>query len=341
MWRTRMEKNNMLNALLSSLTNIAARAIPLVTAATLAAMATAQNLVPNPSFEDTALCDTYDPVRMTAPPWFNPTTATPDIYECDLVRQCGIVWDPADPDVQASGWQYAHTGTRFAGAYHWYGANSSDTKEYFMVRLLQDLDAGTAYAVSLYYSRADGFNLATDRISAYFGPDSMHVNDYRTLYLQPQVDLMDPDHEYLTNAEDWTYIADTFVASGNERYMIIGSFLDSSQVNGTVAPTGIASYCYYYYDDVSVVAIGPSGIGEVRLNVFPQTDGSLRLNGIPNGPLRAKVIDAQGRLIQEFRVTAVGRVADLRIGNLGMGVYVVTVWSREGRGSARFVWPGG
>ena len=123
--------------------------------------------------------------------------------------------------------------------------------------------------------------------------------------------------------------------------MIIGSFLDSSQVNGTVAPTGSYQYCYYHYDDVSVVAIGPAGIGEVRLNVFPLADGNLRLTGLTNGPLMAKVIDAEGSLIQEFRVTVVGGVANLRIGNLGMGLYVVTVWSREGRGSARFVWPGG
>ena len=38
MWRTRMEKNNMLKALLLSLTNNAARVIPLALAAALAAM---------------------------------------------------------------------------------------------------------------------------------------------------------------------------------------------------------------------------------------------------------------------------------------------------------------
>lgn len=290
MQRTRTEMKNMLNALLSSLTKQTARAIPLAVAVTLAAMVTAQNLVPNPSFEDTALCGTYDPVRMTAPPWFNPTTATPDIYDCDLERQCGVVWDPADPDVQASGWQYARTGTRFAGAFHWYGANSSDSKDYFMVRLLQDLQAGTAYAVSLCYSRADGFDLATDRISVYFGPDSIHVDDYRTLHLQPQVDLMDPAHEYLTNAVDWTCLSDTFVATGNERYMIIGSFLDSSQVNGTVAPTGSSAYCYYYYDDVSVVAVDPSGVGEVQLEAYPLVNGRLVLNGVPPGSFRVRVV---------------------------------------------------
>ena len=337
------EINNMLNALLLSLTDRAARAIPLAMAATLAVTATAQNLVPNPSFEDTVLCDTYDPVRLQAPPWFNPNMATPDIYDNDLDRQCGVVWDPADPDVQAHGFQYARTGTRFAGAYHWYGANSSDTKEYFMVRLLQDLTEGMAYSVSLYYSRADGFELVTDRISVYFGPDSFYVHDYRTLHLQPQVDLMDPDHAYLMDAVNWTCLADTFVATGNERYMIIGSFLDSSQVNGTEAPTGSYYYCYYHYDDVSVAAVDPSGIGEVQLEGHQLGDRSLRLNGVPVGPFSGRVMDARGKLIREVRASSTTGMIDLYLGDLGManGLYVVTILSREGRGSARFVWSGG
>ena len=335
------EENNMLNALLSSLTIQTARAIPLAVAAALAAMATAQNLVPNPSFEDTTLCGTYDPVRMTAPPWFNPSTATPDIYDNDLARQCGVVWDPADPDVQASGWQYARTGTRFAGAYQWYGANSSDTKDYFMVRLLQDLQAGKAYAVSLCYSRADGYALATDRISAYFGPDSIHVNDFRTLPFTPQVDLMDPEHEYLTDATNWTCIVDTFVANGSERYMIIGSFLDSSQVNGIDTFSGIAPLCYYYYDDVSVVEVGPSGIHETGLEVLPLADGSLRLNRVPGGRLHVQVADVTGRLMGGTEAIGSQGTVDVKLSEvMGQGIYVIIVWSREGRGSARFYWPG-
>ncbi|MBK9420852.1 MAG: T9SS type A sorting domain-containing protein [Flavobacteriales bacterium] len=333
----------MLNELLLSLTKRAARAIPLAMAAALAGTATAQNLVPNPSFEDTALCNTYDPVRLQAARWFNVNWATPDVYECDLVRRCGVVWDPADSDVQASGYQYARSGTRFAGAYHWYGVNSSDTKEYLTVRLDQDLIHGTNYSVSLYYSRADGYKLATDRISAYFGPDSFFVQDYRTLPLQPQVDLMDPEHEYLTDEVNWTYLADSFVATGNERYMTIGSFLDSSQVNGIMAPTGSFNYCYYYYDDVSVVAIKPSGIGEVQFGIVQLADGSFRLNKLPYGPITVRVLDVCGKLIREVLASSSNGIIDLDFGGLDManGLYVVNVLSKEGRGVARFVWSGG
>ena len=332
---------NMLNTLLPSLTNNAARSIPLVLVAALAVEATAQNVVPNPSFEDTARCNAeYDPVLLSAPPWFNINRATPDIYDCDLVQRCGEVWDPADPDVQLSGFQYARTGSRFVGAYHWYGANSSDTKEYLTVRLTTELVAQAVYSVSLSYSRADGFVLATDRISVFFGTDSFYVNDFRTVHVQPQVDLVDPDHEYLTNAEDWVQLTGAFVAAGGERYMTIGSFLDSSQVNGTIAPTGFLQYAYYYYDDVAVIEEPRSGIHELAFSGYLLVDGNLRLKGLPDNTYAARVIDATGRVIQELdQVLSNSGHADIPLGDQEMayGLYLVSVWSKEGRGATRFV----
>ncbi|MBK9599121.1 MAG: hypothetical protein IPO60_12590 [Flavobacteriales bacterium] len=334
----------MLKALLPSLTNLATRAIPLALVAALAVKATAQNLVPNPSFEDTARCNAeYDPVLLSAPPWFKPTTASSDIYDCNLIQRCGIVWDPADPDVQVSGFQYARTGSRFAGAYHWYGANSSDSKDYFTVKLTEALIEQTAYDVSLYYSRADGYAFATDRISVFFGPDSFYVHDYRTLHVQPQVDLMDPNNEYLTNAEDWVLLTGSFVATGGERYMTIGSFLDSSQVNGTIAPTGNLQYAYYYYDDISVMAESQSGIGELEFSGAVMGDGNLHLAGLPNAACTVRLLDPLGRVIQEFnQVRSVAGLADISLGDQGMayGLYLVSVWSKEGRGATRFVYTG-
>ena len=334
----------MLNALLLPLSTMVSRAIPLAVTLALAVLATAQNLVPNPSFEDTALCNTYDPVRLQAARWFNVNWATPDVYECDLVRRCGVVWDPADPGVQASGYQYARTGTRFAGAFHWDGPGGTDLKEYLMVKLDQDLIGGNSYAVSLYYSRADGFEYALDRISVYFSVDSIHEDDFRTLHVQPQVDLMDPEHEYLTNATDWVQLTGAFVATGGEHYVVIGSFLDSSQINTTVAPTGSAHYAYYYYDDVSVVANDQSGIGEIEFTAAHNRDGTLSLSGLPDGAYAVRVLDYAGRVIVEdpMLLSLAGQAA-VTIGDQGLaqGLYLVSVWSKERMGSARFTWTGG
>ncbi len=203
----------MLKALLLLLMNLA-----------LAAMATAQNLVPNPSFEDTARCGEYDLVRLQMPPWFNPNIATPDVYDNNLTAPCGLPWDPSNPDVQDQGYQQARTGTRFAGAFHWYGPEASDSKDYVMVKLLSPLSQGSWYEVGLFVSRPEGFVYATDRIGVHFSADSINEDIPSTLPLDPQVELFAPNGGYLTDAVDWVELRDTFQATGVERYMVIGSF---------------------------------------------------------------------------------------------------------------------
>ncbi|MFZ1333309.1 MAG: hypothetical protein WAR83_14030, partial [Flavobacteriales bacterium] len=88
---------------------------------TLAFVATtmAQNLVPNPSFEDTMNCDIETQcMLLKAAEWYNPNTGTPDLFDADLDRSCGIPLDAlpvtSDPEPR--------TGLRMTGALQWFGA---------------------------------------------------------------------------------------------------------------------------------------------------------------------------------------------------------------------------
>ncbi|MBK6627341.1 MAG: hypothetical protein IPJ87_12035 [Flavobacteriales bacterium] len=66
----------------------------------LAAMATAQNLVPNPSFEDTTHCSLYQPPYEEAVGWYSANLATPDIWDCDTIAPCGRFMDATDSGIQ-------------------------------------------------------------------------------------------------------------------------------------------------------------------------------------------------------------------------------------------------
>lgn len=297
-----------------------------------------QNLVPNPSFEDTARCHMYDPIRTSAPPWFNPNTATPDIYDNNLDRQCGVPWDPNNPDVQASGWQYAHTGTRFTGAYHWDGPGpeNSDVKEYVMVPLIQLLQAGQAYEASLYYSRADGFYYAIDRISMYFSADSIHVDHPWSIPVQPQVDLFDPGHPYLDESQAWIQLADTFVAAGTERYLLIGSFLDSAHVNAQQV-SGQMHYAYYYYDDVSVRPVEIAE-GTHSFQVIGMTGSSIIYRWVANEPLEwICVVDQLGRTIMSEHVSRDGIGTVRWPTGIVPGTYTLIAANRNTRKAVRIV----
>ncbi|MBK6756053.1 MAG: hypothetical protein IPG69_21295 [Flavobacteriales bacterium] len=61
-----------------------------------AAIAMAQNLVPNWSFEDSAYCTTANNPILVAPPWFSANYATPDVYSMELTEPCAVAMDTTE-----------------------------------------------------------------------------------------------------------------------------------------------------------------------------------------------------------------------------------------------------
>ena len=322
-------KNNMLKALLLLLTNLA-----------IAAIATAQNLVPNPSFEDTTYCDVYDPIIKTALHWYNVNTATPDIWDCDTVRRCGNhIMDPNDTGVLLTGYLPSFDGLRHAGCYQWYGPDGSSTREYLMAELLSDLQAGQSYRASLYCARPKGFRRAIDRIGIYFSPDSIFEPYPTTLPFVPQAELVDPNNTYLVDT-NWVQVMDTFIAAGNERWLLFGTFLDDADVNGIdIPPLVPLDKAYYYIDLVSVVPLYSEAVNEhaaesplLLANAAQITwRGSRRLDVLI-------VYDSSGRLV--LRPEFSHGTGDMTVpipAWLVAGAYVVEGWADGTRYGAKFV----
>ncbi|MDQ3101696.1 MAG: hypothetical protein M3R08_09950 [Bacteroidota bacterium] len=223
----------------------------------LAAMAMAQNLVPNPSFEDTTRCDISDPPFSEALHWTSPNLATPDLFDANLERLCGYSMGPDD-----SYYLPPADGLRVAAGFQWYGPNSSNTREYLMAKLLQPLVEDQSYLVSLKCARSSMNHRAKDRIGVYFGMDSIFQNDGNTLLVVPQVELFDPQGGYLESTS-WIQMTDTFVGAGGEQWIIYGTFQDANEVNGILLPPGWVNTAYYFFDEVSVEGIGHTGSEEL------------------------------------------------------------------------------
>lgn len=331
----------MLNALFLSLMNHASRAIPLAAAIALAGMAMAQpNLVPNPSFEDTVDCEaSLQCDLLRAAGWYNPNTATPDVYDCDLSRSCGQPMDSASLGIQAKGFQSSYDGLRHAGGFQWYGPGSSYTRDYLMTELTESLLAGAAYEVGLYYSRGEGYSFAVDRINAYLGQSAVyedHPNNLSTV--SPQVDLMAVGSAYLTEGTEWIQLVDTFVAQGGERWLVIGTFLGPDEVNGIVATEGSPySYAYYYFDQVFVRLVQePNAITEVG-PVLSWSAQTLTLTSVESTlDVHLRIFDAAGRHVRSWTGTVHGRT-EISTNGLDQGAYITVVESGSGRRVARFV----
>jgi len=300
----------MLKALLLSLMNLA-----------LAAMAMAQNLVPNPSFEDTVNCDM--PVQcnlLRAEHWYNPNTATPDLYDCDLDRVCG---SPMDLPV-SQGFMLSEDGLRHTGAYFWYGPGSSNARDYQMTKLLEPMQAGAAYEVSAWYARRRSFQRAVDHIGVWFGHDSLAQSTNSWLVVSPQVRLRDPGSEFLAEEENWTQLTDTLVANGGEEWMVIGNFDAANAVNGMVVePNGIYPPCYYFIDNVSVRLLSELSVAEVLPLGWWNGSGIGMRWGLFSGSMVVSLWDTMGRLLVRSRIMMLNGQADLLLPRLMDGVYVL------------------
>jgi hypothetical protein len=310
----------MLKALLLSLTTLA-----------LAAIATAQNLVPNPSFEDTTNCHLpegqYEFMLGLARPWFSANAATPDVYSGNPVVACGT-------NTIQEGLMNAHDGLRYAGAYMYTNSSTSGgTKEYMAVRLSQDLVAGNVYRLSMYLARSSFSRFSVDTIGAYFSPDSLYEDSYARLQVVPQVRFGAEGH--FTSME-WIEVMGFYTAEGGERYLYIGSFEEDADMSSAYDPFfGGVDLGYYNVDKVELVTI------DVAVPDVSGGDGSLYIfRGTLYWP------DHHIAKVTFFNVVG-GKVVDTVYGDgrgvielpvdIAHGVYVLLVHGAEGTKAIKWV----
>ena len=211
--------------------------------------AKAQNLVPNPSFEENQGCPGGFGNLSVATAWFSPTDGTPEYFNtCSTAGSVGVPnnW---------LGSQTALSDTSYAG---FYAFAPDNVREYLAVKLSQPLQNGEAYCVSFNLSRADFTYIAVGGIGAYFSTDSVGVlNGSQPLNFTPQVQHQGSP---IANDDDWTSVTGTFEADGNYGWLIIGNFADNANTDTTDlsipgAEGPFSQQGYYYADEISVTQL--------------------------------------------------------------------------------------
>lgn len=216
------------------------------------ASVSAQNLVPNPSFEYYSSI----PVGLAlageinlADFWSSPTGASPDYFHSSATS-VSLVSVPGN----VFGSQFAATGQAYAG----FHARPSGQlyREYVETPLSSPLVAGQTYQVAFRVSLASESQLAIYRIGAYLsvGPVGSVYTSY-TLPFSPQVS--NPVNNYIADKLNWTLISGQYVAAGGEDHIVIGNFFDDASSPSLTLPTGTQPWSYYYLDDVSVTLVPP------------------------------------------------------------------------------------
>ena len=200
------------------------------------------NLVPNPSFEEYTNCPFSVAQIYYAVPW---TAATGGMLgSSDFIHSCSTCIDIVD---MFNNVQKPKTGNGYA-AIILLGPFLENYREYLEVMLKYKLIRNRNYCGKFFVNLADFANYATANIGIYFSNfEVIQTSLSAPLIYTP---VIKNTNGILKDKINWMKISGSFIAKGDEQYLVIGNF-DSTQnvdyifVGGTGNPR-------YLIDDVSV-----------------------------------------------------------------------------------------
>lgn len=227
----------------------------------------AQNLVPNPSFEQYTACPNFQCQIYRATGWQS-FGYTPDYFNaCSLIQNYSVPQNGV-------GYQYAATGNAYAGIGTYYSTNN--VREYIGIQLINSLTINQTYYVSFKanFTLFININCATNKLGVLFSTVSYALDTLcsPTTLLLPQNNAQVYDDSIITDTANWTLVSGSFVADSAYKYIIIGNFFDNAHTDTIMYNTTYPSVSYYFIDDI-YVGENPDVINEnyikKNIDVFP------------------------------------------------------------------------
>jgi hypothetical protein len=284
----------------------------------------AQNLVPNPSFEETDSCVYTANAICAAQPWFQPRIDQGDVCESsssELFNSCCPACDVRIPD-SGFGYQFARTGQNHAGFFSY--VDTFNIREYIEVKLDSPLVAGEGYCVSFYVSLADVVSISTSSIQAFLSADSLLRNDMQAIDdVTPQI--VNPETNFLSDKNLWMLVTGSFFAAGGERFLTIGNFNHPSATPIVPVAGGVvADHIYYFIDGISVTSCTNASLSENNFDTFAeliQKPGELQvtLNRQIKQPV-LRIYDTFGRVLKMLTLQN-GSTSNIDVSEFSSGIY--------------------
>jgi hypothetical protein len=310
----------------------------------------AQNLVPNPSFEEFDDCPFLPGQIEEANGWFN-------LYgSCDYYHECGS--NGFSIPINRVGGGYARTGLAY-GQFSAWSKVIENGREFMGVELLDSLSQGVPYRVTCYLSLMDSVNYAARNVGAHLSAQPHAQNLTTLLSLEPLISYEEAN--FLDDKLRWMEVSGTFTAQGGERYLAIGNFDDDANTdtisvpnggNPNSNPPGYWDAAGYFIDDVSVVPdsiyLGNAelGIRNDELRVFPNPASDVvnldfSATQAPLG-MTTRVVDVLGRDVTPspcgYSPLQGGEPLRWNVSQWPEGIYLITITDHEGnRNTERLV----
>ena len=266
----------------------------------------AQNLVPNPSFEDYVDCP-WSPGFNSKPLYWDRWDQSPEYFN-SCAGTLGNVDTLLDVPWNGITWQYAYDGEGYVGGATY---QSGDFHEQIGAPLLQSLVVGQTYYASFYTNLAMRGSYwparwASNNMGLLFTMDehiwSMNTGAGPEFALRNYAQVY--SDEVILDTTGWTLISGSFVADSAYQYVVIGNFFQDVLTDTVHLELGGTIGAYYLYDNVCVspnpgqcpMVTSVEDDNDPVIQVFPNPVSSV-LNVQFQGAVVIAVYDGVGRLV--------------------------------------------
>lgn len=302
----------------------------------------AQNLVPNPGFEESDSC-TFGLGLGELHHWYS-AYGTPD-----HLQSCLSYGTANGLPLNIFTYQQPFEGNSCAGIFTYDDDTGTEYREWLMVPLLDTLVIGQVYYCSFRANAAFGGDtanqmtwLASDHLGMLFT-----TYDRTWTWGDPKPAALDQAHilypQILSDTVGWTLVSGSFTADSAYTYLMIGNFFSNALVDTLhLALPGVDVYGYTLIDAVCV-SPSPEGCqlshGVVELAgagpyVYPNPASTVLVVGNAAGR-DAMVLDILGQRVWSGMVDR-DRFA-VYVGNWARGAYVLQVRGTRGVQAVKFV----
>lgn len=220
----------------------------------------AQNLVPNPGFEESDSC-TFGLGLGALHHWYS-AYLTPD-----HLQSCQPYGAANGLPLNIVTYQQPFEGSSCAGLLTYDGSSGEEWREWLMVPLLDTLVPGQTYYCSFRANAAFGGNgwnpinrLASDHLGMLFTTYDRHWtwSDPYPAALN-QADILHP--EILSDTVGWTLVSGSFVADSAYTYLLIGNFFCNALTDTIHFAPDVPEWARYSYALLDAVCVSPNPQG--------------------------------------------------------------------------------
>jgi hypothetical protein len=291
----------------------------------------AQNLVPNPSFEDTVFCPWAENQMPTQWLCFG---NTPDYY-----NSCSSALNvPNTP----TGFHQANSGVGMIGVFIYVNPSSSgwpDYREFVGVPLIGSLSIGQKYYMSFFLSfgRRYPIGMGTNSI----GADKLGMK-FSTI---PYAETTPPDlnntaqlytDSIYTDTLQWIKVSGSFIADSAYNYVMLGNFFDEANTDTLYfgGPNNWSNESYYFIDDICVstdsifnatwTAIEEPKINYSLFSIYPNPANDILNIEFVKDINEVSIINNLGQSVYENRICG-DKKFQFNISHLHSGIYLVKV----------------